>query len=110
MRRDIVEGIFEMHALVGWWVPCDRYARPPFLCGTDWPRSESAPAIRTYVRELVFGTVHAECALIAADAHIRRMRWQILVTIFAVRPKLQRHDLYLREVKGDYRKSSENFE
>ena len=71
MRRDIVEGIVEMHALVGWRLLGDRYARPPFPRGPDRSRRKSASAIRTYVRELVLGTVRAERALIAANACIR---------------------------------------
>jgi len=100
MRRDLGERIFEMHALLGRRMLCDRDARPPFSFGTNRPWRKSAPAIRTYVRKLGLGTVHAEGALIAANARLRRMRRQILIAILAVRPKLQRHDLYLHKVVG----------
>ena len=40
---------------------------------------------------LCLDTIGAEGAFIAADARFRRIRRQVLVAIFAVRPKLQRH-------------------
>ena len=41
--------------------------------------------------QLGLDAVRAERALIAADPRFRRVRRQVLVAIFAVRPKLQRH-------------------
>jgi len=69
----------------------DTYAWPPFLRGADRPRDKSAAAVRAHIIELFDRAVRTERAFVAADASIRRMRRQILVAIFAVRPELQRH-------------------
>ena len=91
MPRDIFKAVFEMHAFVGRRMLGDTYAWPPFLRGADRPRDKSAAAVRAHIIELFDRAVRTERAFVAADASIRRMRRQILVAIFAVRPELQRH-------------------
>src|SRR5579871_2172496 len=91
MGRDVIERIFQVHPLVGGRMLCDAYARPPFLGRAYWPGYESAAAIRADIVEFLLGAIGAEGALVAANARLRRMRRQVLVAIFAVRPKLQRH-------------------
>src|SRR6185437_10930107 len=95
MRGDVVQRIFQMHALVGRHVLGDADARPPFPRGADRPRHEAATAVRTDVVQLVLRAIRAERALIGADPRIERAWRQVLVAIFAVRPKLQRHDCFL---------------
>src|SRR5215470_16023551 len=69
----------------------DAHARSPFVHGTDRARGEAAAAVRADVENLGLDAVGAEGAFVRADARIERARRQVLVTIFAVRPKLKRH-------------------
>src|SRR5581483_6742350 len=94
MRGDVVHRVFQMHALVRWRVLGDAHARPPFLRGPDRALLETAAAIRADVVQLVLGAIRTERALIGTDPRIERTPRQVLVAIFAVRPKLQRHDLF----------------
>ena len=59
--------------------------------GPDRPRDKAAAAVRADIVQFGLDAVRAERALVAADARFRRVRRQILVAIFAVRPELQRH-------------------
>ena len=92
MRGDIVEAVLQMHALVRRRLLRHRHARPPFLRGPDRPRHKTAAAVRADIVQLVLDAVRAERAFIGADPRLRRIRRQVLVAIFAVRSKLQRHD------------------
>ena len=68
MRGEIVEAIFQMHALVRRWLFFSRCAGTPFPRRPDRPRGKSAAAIWADIVEFVIGTVSAKCALITADA------------------------------------------
>jgi hypothetical protein len=101
MRGDILKAIFEMHPLARSRVLFERYTRPPFLRGPDRPRRKSAAAVRTHIAEPDVDAIGTKGALIAADPRLNRIRRKILVAIFAVRSKLQRHDgRVLRKGKG----------
>jgi hypothetical protein len=67
MRRDILKAVFEMHALVGRRMPGDRYARPPFLGGADWPRGKPAAAVRADIIEFFGRAGSTEGAFVAAN-------------------------------------------
>src|SRR6266478_5125474 len=57
-----------------------------------WPdraRHKAAAAIRADVEQHALDAIGAERALIAADPRIGRVRWQILVAIFAIRPEFE---------------------
>src|SRR6516165_7613313 len=92
MDGDILQAIFEMYPLARSRVLFQRYARPPFLRGPDRPRHKSATAIRAYIAEFGLDAIGTKGALIAADPRLHGIRQKILVAIFAVRSKLQRHD------------------
>ena len=57
----------------------------------DRPRHEAAAAVRADIVQLGLDAIGAEGALVAADARLGRCRRQVLVAIFAVGPKLERH-------------------
>ena len=91
MRGDIVGAKFQMHALARRWMRLGAYTGTPGCGRPNGARSETAAAVRADIVELVLHTIRTERALIAADARFRRSGREILVAIFAVRPKLQRH-------------------
>ena len=91
MLGDIVKTELEMDAFARWRMCLGAYAGTPGCGRPDRPRSEAAAAVRAHIVELVLHTIRTEGALIAADARFRRTWREILVAIFAVRPKLQRH-------------------
>src|SRR5882672_2086711 len=99
-----------MHTFVRRRMFCHRHTRPPFLRGPDRPRHESAAAVWAYVLKLVFDAVRAERAFIGANPRFRRIWWQVLVAIFAVRPKLQRHGISRCLIDADHLKSIARFE
>src|SRR5262245_58246973 len=78
MGRDIVERIFQMHALVRRLMFGDADTRPPLLRGTYRPRREAAAAIRADIAELGLDAVGAEGAFVGADARVECVRRQIL--------------------------------
>jgi hypothetical protein len=91
MRRDVFKAVGQMHAFVRRRALPDRQSGTPFLRGPDRPRRKTAAAVRAYIVQLALDAVRTEGAFVAADARLRRMRRKILVAIFAVRSKLQRH-------------------
>src|ERR1700736_6666672 len=105
MRSDVVETMGEMDALARRRLLFDRHAGPPFLCRPDRPGDKTAAAVRAHIVELVLDAVRTEGALVTADARFQRMRRKVLVAIFAVRPKLQRHG---RLVTSERSGSSQN--
>src|ERR1700692_2557152 len=92
MRGNVVEVVFEVHALVRRPLLRNACAWPPFPRGPNRPGAKSAAAVRADIVQPVLDTVRAESALIAADARFRRIRRKFLVAIFAVWSQLQRHD------------------
>ena len=91
MLGDIVKTEFEMDAFARWWMRLGADTGTPGCGRPDGARSETAAAVRADIVELVLHAIRTERALIAADARFRRRGREILVAIFAVRPKLQRH-------------------
>src|ERR1700722_4594472 len=91
LRGNLVESILETNPLVGRRLLSRRYARPPFGRGPDRPRRKTAAAVRADIVQPVLDAIGAEGALIAADPRFRRGWRKVLVAIFAVRSKLQRH-------------------
>jgi hypothetical protein len=91
MFGDIVKTEFEMDAFARWWVRLGAHAGTPRCGRPDRSRSETAAAVGAHIMELVLDAVRTERALIAADARFHRICGEILVAIFAVRSKLQRH-------------------
>ena len=73
---------------------------PPLGGGPDRPRHKAAAAVRADIVQLVVGAIRAERAFVGADPRFRCIRRQVLVAIFAVRPKLQRHDRLLVLMRG----------
>ena len=70
-----------------------RHSGTPFLRRADRPGGKTAAAVRADIVQLALDAVHAERAFERTNARFRRVRRQVLVAIFAVRPKLQRHEL-----------------
>ena len=68
-----------------------RHSGTPFLRRADRPGGKTATAVRADIVQLALDAVHAERAFERTDARFRRVRRQVLVAIFAVRPELQRH-------------------
>jgi hypothetical protein len=64
-------------------------ARTPFGDRSNRARRKPAAAIGTDVAEDLVDAIGAEGALIAADPRIARLRRQVLVAPFAIRPELQ---------------------
>ena len=95
MRRDIFDTEFQVHPLVRRRLLDDAHARPPLLRRPDRPRRKTAAAVRADIVKLGLDAIRAERAFIGADPRLRRIRRQVLVAIFAVRPKLQRHDRFI---------------
>src|SRR4051812_38852251 len=93
MRGDILKTVFQMHALVRWQLLLHAHTRPPLGSGPDRPRHKTAAAVRADVVKLVLDAIRAERAFIRTYPRFRRVRRQILVAIFAVWPKLQRHGI-----------------
>jgi hypothetical protein len=91
MLGDILKIELEMDAFARWWMRLSAHAGTPRCGRPNGARSETAAAVGAYIVELVLHAIRAERALIAADARFRRTRREILVAIFAVRSKLQRH-------------------
>src|SRR5690348_2736474 len=91
MSRQVLGTVREMDTLVRRRALLEGHAGTPFPRRTDRPRHEAAAAIGTDIEEPGLDAVRAERAFIAADAGVFRIRRQILVAIFAVRPQLQRH-------------------
>src|SRR6185503_15669043 len=89
VRGDILDAVFQMHALVRGQLLGDAYAGPPFDGGPDRSPLKAAAAVRTDIVQLVVGAIRAERAFVGADPRFRSVRRQVLVAIFAVRPKLQ---------------------
>ena len=96
MRSDILDAVFKMHALVRGQLLDDAYAGPPLGRGPDRPRHEATAAVRADIVQLGVDAIRAERAFVGANPRLRRVRRQILVAIFAVRPKLQRHGRLVR--------------
>ena len=74
----------------------EAYPRPPLIDGANRPRHKPAAAIRTDVENLGLDAGGAEGAFVGADARIERIGWQVLVAIFAIGSKLQRHGVISR--------------
>src|SRR5258708_8033970 len=91
MRHDVIQTVFQMHALVRRQLLDGADAGPPFPGRPDRPRHEAAAAVRAYVVQLGLDAVRAEGAFVSADPRLHRIRRQVLVAIFAVRSELQRH-------------------
>src|SRR5260221_2779717 len=91
MRSHILEAVLQMHALVGRRLLVDADARPRRGHGPDRPGYKTAAAVRADVVQFVLGAVRTERAFVGTDPRLRRVRRQVLVAIFAVRPELQRH-------------------
>ncbi len=91
MLSDVAKAVGQMHALVRRRPLSDRQSRPPFVRGPDRTRHKTAAAARAHIVQLVLDAIRAERALKGTDSRFRRVRRQVLVAIFAVRPKLQRH-------------------
>ena len=73
---------------------------PPFGRGPDRPRRKTAAAVRADIVQLVLDAIRAERAFIGTDPRVRRVRRQVLVAIFAVRPELQRHGRLSMLIQG----------
>src|SRR5581483_4310376 len=69
----------------------DAQTGPPLGHWANGPRRETAAAIRADIMQDGLHAVGAEGAFIRADARVGRIRRQVLVAIFAVRPKLECH-------------------
>ena len=69
----------------------DRHAGTPLLRGPDRPWGKTAAAVRADIVQPGLDAVRAERAFERTNARLRRVRRQVLVAIFAVRPELQRH-------------------
>src|ERR1700756_2760196 len=80
-----------MHPLVGGRMFRDADSRPPLPCRADRPRRKDAAAVWADVEDFRLHAIGAEGAFVGADARVERVGRQILVAIFAVRSKLQRH-------------------
>src|SRR5580692_6384145 len=80
-----------MHPLGRWRMFSDRHAGTPLLRGPDRPWGKTAAAVRADIVQSGLDAVRAERAFERTDARFRRVRRQVLVAIFAVRPELQRH-------------------
>src|SRR5260370_35379722 len=91
MRGDIVETKGQVNALVRRRSFFDRHAGPPFPCRPDRPRDKTAAAVRADIAEFALDAIRAERALVGAHARFHGGRWHILVPLFAVQPKWQRH-------------------
>ena len=72
-----------------------RQSRPPLLRWSNRPRRKAAAAVRADIVQFRLDAIRAERAFVRADAGFRRIRRQVFVAIFAIRPKLQRHGLVL---------------
>src|SRR5215217_3689138 len=93
-----------MHALIGGRPLRNRQSRTPFLGRANGTWSKTPAAVRALIMEFVLGAIGTERALIAADPRMRGIGRKIPVAVFAVWPKLQRHDL--SRVRGHDRKSA----
>src|ERR1700692_3046332 len=80
-----------MHPLGRRRVFSDRHAGTPLLRGPERPWGKTAAAVRADIVQPGLDAVRAERAFVRTDARFRRVRRQVLVAIFAVRPELQRH-------------------
>jgi len=68
-----------------------RQSRPPLLRWPDRPRDEAATAIGADIAQMPLDAIGAEGAFVGADARFGGGRRQVLVAIFAIRPKFERH-------------------
>ena len=84
----------------------DAHARPPLVRGPDRPRHKAAAAVRADIVQLVLDAIRAERAFIGADPRVHRIRRQVLVAIFAVRPELQRHGRLVSDSRIDRRRDA----
>lgn len=91
---DVVARIAEMDPLCRSGLMGTADPGPPLGRGTDRPRNEAAAAVRAHVVQNGLDARRTECALVAADPGIRRIRRQVPVAVFAVRPKLQHRVLH----------------
>src|SRR5713226_8171523 len=91
MRRYVLDTVFQMHTLVRGHLLGDADPSPPLGRGPDRPRHKTAAAVRAYIVKFGLNAVRAERAFITAYPSLRRIRRQVLVAIFAVWLKLQRH-------------------
>jgi hypothetical protein len=95
MCRNILDAVLQMHPLVRGQLLRHAHPRPPLGRWPDRPRRKAATAVRADVMQLVVHAIRAERAFVGTDPRVGCVRRQILVAIFAVRPKLQRHgDLF----------------
>ena len=104
MRGDIVGAKFQMHALARRWMRLGAYTGTPGCGRPNGARSETAAAVRADIMKLGLDAIRTERALVGTDPRFRRVRRQILVAIFAVRSKLQRHGRLI-PLSADHRKS-----
>src|SRR5882724_7154968 len=81
MRGDVIERVFQMHALVRRRLLDDACARPPFLRGADRPRRKAAAAVWADIIDLGRDAVRAEGAFVGADPRVQRVRRKVLVAI-----------------------------
>src|SRR5262249_36564416 len=91
MRGDILAAVGEGGPLGRRRPLGGRQAGPPFVSRPDWPRHETAAAIRTDIVNVLLDAVRAKRALIGADPRQRRSRRQVTVAPFAVWSELERH-------------------
>ena len=68
VRGDILDAVFQMHALVRGQLLGDAYAGPPFDGGPDRSPLKAAAAVRAHVVEHGVGARCTERALVRADA------------------------------------------
>ena len=66
-------------------------SRPPLLRWSNRPWGEAATAIGADIAQMPLDAIGAEGAFVAADARFGGGRQQVLVAIFAIRPKFERH-------------------
>ena len=110
MRGNIRMAEFEMHALVRRRLRFRAHAGTPWFGWPDRPRGKAAAAVRADIAEFVLDAIRTERAFIAADAGFRCVGRKVLVAIFAVRSKLQRHDGLSGWSEDYHRKSNARFE
>jgi hypothetical protein len=68
---------------------CNACAWPVRVTRPDRSLDKPATTIGAHVVQRIVDTIGAERTLVGTNARIRRIEWQILIAIFAVRPKFE---------------------
>ena len=78
-----------VHPLVAGGMTCEAVAANPVLFRADRAHSKPAAAVGAYIVQYALRAICTKSALVRADAGVRRIGWQVAITMFATGSQFQ---------------------